>query len=150
MVTFFKNFGQRYTEHMVNIGRKHAREALLGKSDRLLEDMGISRDLLEKGVDHWPWTLIESQPVAAVQPVRKLSRREERRAIRALQGLSDRELLDIGITRGNIAHAVRYGRWRDADQVAAVPATAVAPTTLQQADVERVVSGDHAGELQAA
>jgi uncharacterized protein YjiS (DUF1127 family) len=139
MATFFKNFGQRYTEYMIRQGRKQARAALLGKSNRVLEDIGISRDLLEKGTEFWPWTLVESQPaqVAEAAPVARLSRREERRAIRTLRALSDRELLDMGITRGTIVHAVRHGRPADVEaaRVARQPAvipTAIQPTTLHQ------------------
>ncbi len=36
-------------------GRRRARRTLLAKSDRLLADMGFSRELLEQGVDAWPW-----------------------------------------------------------------------------------------------
>ena len=36
-------------------GRRQARRALLAKSDRLLADMGFSRELLEQGVKAWPW-----------------------------------------------------------------------------------------------
>ncbi len=149
MATFFGDFGRRYTDHMLKIGRKHARDALMGKSDRLLADIGISRALLEKGIDHWPWTLGESDVVQlAPKPVVKQNRREERRAIRALRALSDRELSDMGITRGSIAHAVRYGRPRD-NEVAKLAKPVVMPTTLKPAD-KAVAEQPVAERLQAA
>jgi uncharacterized protein YjiS (DUF1127 family) len=39
-----------------------------------------------------------------------ITQSQERRAIRALQALDNRTLADIGITRGEIAFAVRHGR----------------------------------------
>ncbi len=42
-------------------------------------------------------------------------KRRERRAIRELHSLSDRELSDLGMARSNIESAVRYGR-QDSDQ----------------------------------
>ena len=38
--------------------------------------------------------------------------RNERRAVEALSALSDERLLDIGLTRGSLERAVRYGLQR--------------------------------------
>lgn len=37
--------------------RSHSRQQLLKKNERLLADMGISRELLLEGVRAWPWHL---------------------------------------------------------------------------------------------
>jgi len=41
------------------------------------------------------------------------AKKQERRAIRELHSLSDRELSDLGMARSNIESAVRYGRKDD-------------------------------------
>lgn len=46
------------TEHIgfLEAGRRRqARRELLGMSDRLLADAGVSRNLLNQGVRAWPW-----------------------------------------------------------------------------------------------
>ena len=50
-----KAISERYTRYMTNVGRKRAAEALLLSSDRMLEDAGFSRELLQKGAAGWPW-----------------------------------------------------------------------------------------------
>ena len=40
-----------------NSARGLVREELLTKDDRLLADIGISRELLEEGVGAWPWRI---------------------------------------------------------------------------------------------
>ena len=40
-----------------NSARGLVREELLLKDDRLLADIGISRELLEEGVAAWPWRI---------------------------------------------------------------------------------------------
>ena len=125
----------------------------MAKSDRVLEDIGISRDLLQKGTDYWPWALIESQPVQAVPAAAtpRLSRREERQAIRALRALSDRELLDMGITRGTIAHSVRYGRPADIEAAKRARQPVVAATEIKPvAASEPVQPIEQPERLQAA
>lgn len=41
--------------------RSRCRYQLLNKTDRQLEDIGVSREKLEAGVSAWPWTVIESE-----------------------------------------------------------------------------------------
>lgn len=87
--------------------RARTRRILLDRSDRFLEDVGISRELLEAGVHAWPWRVDGSVPPA--EPVRE-SRRGLRKAIRELNAYSDRELADLGLARADIPRAVLYGR----------------------------------------
>lgn len=46
-------------------------------------------------------------------------KKRERRAIRELHSLSDRELSDLGMSRSNIESVVRYGRQDENSQRAA-------------------------------
>ena len=46
-------------------------------------------------------------------------KRRERRAIRELHALSDRELSDLGMARSSIESVVRYGRQGDDEKRAA-------------------------------
>jgi len=109
MSALFEKLGTRYTQYMIRQGRNQARHVLLSQSDNVLEDLGISRDLLEAGVNAWPWSSAVEQPVplAIASPNSWL---EQRRAIRELRALSDRELQDIGINRGSIVDRVKNGR----------------------------------------
>jgi uncharacterized protein YjiS (DUF1127 family) len=104
MKRFLQNAYRRYQYHLLIRGRRMAREVLLDKSDRELQDMGFSRDLLKAGIRHWPWRLDEQEQSFDTTPV------SEARAISELRNMSDRELLDLGITRGTIEESVRYGR----------------------------------------
>ena len=95
-------------------GRRKALAELNTMSDRTLEDLGISRALLSQGINSWPWK--SSMEVAMTAKVSKRS--EIRAAIKELQALNDKDLADIGISRGEIAHVVKHGRNRDAYQAA--------------------------------
>ena len=55
MLQAIKSMAFRYNSYMTYMGRKRALEILLNSSDRMLEDAGFSRELLEKGVHAWPW-----------------------------------------------------------------------------------------------
>ena len=57
MFPIFKNIASRYNSYMTRLARVRTLEVLLNSSDRLLEDAGFSRDLLEQGVDAWPWRI---------------------------------------------------------------------------------------------
>lgn len=109
MSNLLKSIGQRYNNHMIKIGRQKARAVLLDQSDRTLQDLGISRTLLQQGNHQWPWQNEEEEQPAPARR-RTVSRREEAKAIRTLRALSNRELSDIGISRGSIIDSVRNGR----------------------------------------
>ena len=67
---------------------------------------------------------------------------EIRRAIRQLRAFSDAELRDMGITRGEIAHVVRFGR-------TGIEANTPAPTTSGPAAVRQVAEVEVAEEVPA-
>lgn len=50
-----KTLSTSFNSYFTHMGRARAREVLLGNSDRMLEDAGLSRELLESGVKAWPW-----------------------------------------------------------------------------------------------
>jgi len=118
MFQLMKTFAKGYENHMIRAGRAQARRVLMTQSARSLEDMGISRHLLAQGVDAWPWRDGEEQPLPT-RITTASKRREEKRAIRELRAMSTAELSDMGITRGGIVAAVRYGRRDDTYQVPA-------------------------------
>lgn len=107
MFNFFNTMGRSYDTYMTALGRQQARRILLNQSDHTLKDLGISRAKLEQGVKAWPWKVLEDQPIAAKAPKRTMS---YAKAIRELNSYSDRELRDIGISRGSIPSAVKEGR----------------------------------------
>jgi len=90
-----------------NYAISRTRTTLLTMSDRQLEDAGISRTLLLQGVNHWPWKVEQLENVID-QPA-KADSAEIRHAIKELSAMSDRELWDMGIHRGNIRQAVETG-----------------------------------------
>lgn len=114
MFQLLKSFAKGYENYMTNIGRAQARRVLLTQSDRSLEDMGISRHLLAKGVDAWPWREGEVK-VVPTHIEETSARRDEKRAIRELRAMSNAELRDMGISRGGIVDAVRNGRRDDTE-----------------------------------
>ncbi len=109
MSRLLKKIGQGFNNHMIKTGRQKARLVLLDQSDRTLKDLGMSRELLEKGNAYWPWQSSEDQPVP-VRNAKKAAHGDEATAIRTLKAFSDRELRDIGISRGSIVDSVRNGR----------------------------------------
>ena len=89
-----------------NHGRHKAREQLLNMSDRQLEDMGLSRDLLRRGIHYWPWREELDAAPRSAQP-KKMTTAEINRAVRELSDMSDKELRDLGISRSSIQQIVR-------------------------------------------
>ena len=66
-------FIARLTEVLESVGRERARRELLNLNDRYLADLGFSRELLEEGVQAWPWRIsVEQehyvQPATAAEP----------------------------------------------------------------------------------
>ncbi len=67
-----KRFMNTLMEAREKAARARIRQYLRGLSDRALEDMGFSRDLLEQGPQAWPWRapaepLGEPNPTAAAR-----------------------------------------------------------------------------------
>lgn len=91
-------------------GRRKALSELNKMGDRTLEDLGISRALLSQGVVAWPW----KSNMELNNTVKPSKRSDIRAAINELRALNDRDLADIGISRGEIAHVVKFGRNRAA------------------------------------
>ncbi|MFK7993055.1 MAG: hypothetical protein AB8B87_02895 [Granulosicoccus sp.] len=97
----------KYVRYMTYLGRKRAREVLLNSNDRMLEDAGFSRALLEEGVGAWPW--LTSEKDQSLEPI-DFANPATLKAIEELQSYNDAELNDLGITRGTIVQAVLNGR----------------------------------------
>ena len=87
---------------------KETRAQLLAMDDRLLEDAGFSRELLEKGVKAWPWRSEEYNRKYGV-PVQPSSS-DLKAAASTLRAFSDKDLRDLGIGRGEIGYVVQHGR----------------------------------------
>lgn len=68
----FQKFGSGLEKAVVHVARSRVREHLMRFDDRLLEDAGFSRDLLNAGVEQWPWRADEADSVSR-GPVFKLS-----------------------------------------------------------------------------
>ena len=86
--------------------RSLERRNLLELDARVLADIGISRELLEWGVGAWPWRMQQDDVPAPYIP----SRTVVKQAVAELSAYTDRELNDLGLTRGGIEDAVVYGR----------------------------------------
>lgn len=93
--------------HLNNHALRKTRAELLNLTDAQLEDVGISRFLLEAGIDTWPWREADV-PHLAAQPA-KMNAKEVDSAIRELSRMSDKDLRDIGIDRGTIRQSVIQG-----------------------------------------
>jgi uncharacterized protein YjiS (DUF1127 family) len=99
-------------------GRARTRYSLLALDDRLLKDVGVSRELLLQGISAWPWREVEVE-TASVPKQKKIvnvyslvneKEQEIQQAIKELKTYSARELADLGITHGDIEFVVRNGR----------------------------------------
>lgn len=107
-----------YEHSIIRAGRARVRRELLSLSDRLLADAGFSRELLEAGVSAWPWRVNEDTGPLNLAALAESDRdvhplpgkNEYRRAVAELRAYSDLELADLGLARGQIEYAVKYGR----------------------------------------
>ena len=102
----------RFFDYMEQRGRAQLRHKLLTRSDRFLADTGFSRELLEQGVQAWPWRLSNVDAKSSQTP---LSRHDYQQAVAELNAYSDAELADLGLSRAGIKQAVRYGRPHEDD-----------------------------------
>ncbi len=87
---------------------KETRVQLLAMDDRLLEDAGFSRYLLEQGIKAWPWRTEEYYSNNGTPVLHSTS--ELKAAASTLRGFSDKDLRDLGIGRGEIGYVVQHGR----------------------------------------
>lgn len=93
------------------LARELARRALLKRSDRGLDDIGLSRELLEQGAGAWPWRRDdEADAIPAVRIARPTNRLRLRRAFLELYALDDRQLANMGLSRDGIAEALRQDK----------------------------------------
>lgn len=90
-------------------GRARTLSQLETMSDRALEDLGFSRLLMNQGVSAWPWK--KDQEVIAQKA--KTSSDEINAAIKELNSYNDKDLADLGLSRGEIRNAVINGRKND-------------------------------------
>ena len=88
-------------------GRRKALAELNTMSDRTLEDLGISRALLSQGIQSWPW---KSNMEGINDSPSHSKSNEIKAAIKELQAYNDRDLADLGISRGEIVDLVTNGR----------------------------------------
>jgi len=111
-----------YINYMTRRGQIEVHRVLVNQSDRSLEDMGISRELLAGGIDNWPWTApvddgftlqsaSNSAAVAQTKATSKPNRKTIAAAVKELSAMSDYQLRDLGIGRGTIRDAVANGRY---------------------------------------
>jgi len=54
----------KFTSYLNHYSVAKTRHLLLGLDDDLLQQASISRDLLQRGVDYWPWQITENQASA--------------------------------------------------------------------------------------
>ena len=111
-----KKLLQSLNRYFTRLGQERVRQELLRMDDHLLADAGFSRELLLAGHKAWPWRAPREDELYHLQPQpekTELSEAEIQLAVAELQSFSDRELNDLGLGRGDIEHAVRYGRPQD-------------------------------------
>jgi uncharacterized protein YjiS (DUF1127 family) len=119
-IEMFAKFKTQLIVFLTKAGRSRLRSRLLRLSDRQLNDMGFSRDLLENGLESWPWRPLDAEvllfdkkmQINDVHQSINQQEKEIRKAIDELNNYSDRELSDLGITRNSIEFVVRNGRPR--------------------------------------
>ena len=121
------NLKKRFWQFVERMGHERVRLSLLGMSDRQLTDAGFSRELLLMGSKAWPWRAPQDdwqqrfkfdsastlETVSTRESAKNISEADVQLAIEELDAYSDQELNDLGLTRGTIEYAVRYGRSDD-------------------------------------
>jgi len=117
MISLFSLFARSQRRKEL-AAKKQTRDYLLSLSDRLLEDAGFSRPLLEQGLNAWPWRTKEFQQSFGEPAIP--SKKEIDTAVSTLRSFSDKDLRDLGIGRGEISYVVEHGRQGfDCDQKSA-------------------------------
>jgi uncharacterized protein YjiS (DUF1127 family) len=102
MKALIASLSERIRGAMLRAGYERARQEMLQLPDRLLDDVGVSRELLEQGVAAWPWR----KPTAADG----LRGADLKPAVAELRRYNDSELNELGIARSQIETVVARGR----------------------------------------
>ena len=96
MLPTLKTMAIRYNRYMTLVGRTRACEVLLASSDRMLDDAGFSRKLLEQGVEAWPWRASDAEQKL---PALNLDALPKRNANKILQSCEENEFnRNMGVT----------------------------------------------------
>jgi uncharacterized protein YjiS (DUF1127 family) len=110
MKNFLNHVVSGLTNALERAGRERARHELLRLDPRLIEDAGLSRELLHQGIGSWPWRLKDEAEALEASRAANYAAKAEKRAIQELSAMSDKELADLAISRGDIKNVVRFGR----------------------------------------
>lgn len=111
-MSFFHSLSSRFLESMEKRAAVLVHEHLQALSSEDLAKAGISKQLLSQGPAAYPWRE-EAVSIKTKASVTSLPVSNENAicvGIAELKACSDAELHDLGISRGEIAHVVRYGR----------------------------------------
>ena len=68
IMNYLKRIMHALTDALERSAQQRTREYLLGLSNRHLDDMGISRELLQQGSKAWPWRKLDDALVASWTP----------------------------------------------------------------------------------
>lgn len=67
-MNYLKRIMHALIDALERSAQKRTREYLLGLSDRHLDDMGLSRELLKQGPEAWPWRKSDDPLVTSWMP----------------------------------------------------------------------------------
>jgi len=95
MKSFLNHVVSGLTNALERAGRERARHELLRLDPRLIEDAGLSRELLHQGIGSWPWRLKDEAEALEASRAANYAAKAEKRAIRELSAMSDKELADL-------------------------------------------------------
>jgi len=102
------NFFNRILNAIIENRKQEALRYLQSFPPQQLADQGFSKTQMDKGVSGWPWRKDDN---VNSEVTNLPTRAEEKKYVDELRRCSDSELADLGITRGTIRQAVRYGRY---------------------------------------
>jgi len=101
------NFLKRVVKAISHRNKRETLNYLQAMPAEQLIDSGFSPTLIREGVSAWPWRE-DNQTEMLSEIEYRLA--EEQRCVTELQSYSNSELADLGLYRGSIREAVRYGR----------------------------------------
>lgn len=110
-MSLFTKIGKSISSAFEMAGRARTLAHLETLGDRTLEDLGFSRALMSQGVSAWPWKM--DQKINAHEVLTDSKKIDA--AIEELNTYNDKDLADLGLSRGGIRDAVINGR-KDTEQ----------------------------------